>query len=490
MNCRPPGLSGRPAPLYDFLSHALVESDVAKVLIVIIDDNKGILEFLAEALGSEDVRIFSASDPEEGLDLVFREHPQIVLTDLMMPGLSGLQVLDRIIEFDPAIDVILMTAFWTTESAVEAIRKGASDYLEKPVRVSVLRERIGKLVDEARRRNQGDALERQLLETATFEGMVGSSAALWELSSRIRRVAPHYKTALITGETGTGKELAARALHNLSSVSNGRFVVLNCSAVVESLFESELFGHVRGAFTGADKDKMGLFEFADKGTIFLDEIGDMPIGTQAKLLRTLQNQEVLRVGSLTPRKIDVRVIAATNRDLRTAIADKQFREDLYYRLSMIEIRTPSLAERKEDLSLLTRHFVEKFSRQFRKDLRGLTRRAQIVFARHNWPGNIRELENAVGHGCMMAIGETIDLQDLPEYLWASAKKSTRLFEVPDDGNLTFEDHEKRLIADALEQAKGNQSEAARALRIGRDALRYKMKKHGLDSPQTGTAVAS
>jgi transcriptional regulator with PAS, ATPase and Fis domain len=235
---------------------------------------------------------------------------------------------------------------------------------------------------------------------------------------------------------------------------------------------------------------MGLFEFADKGTIFLDEIGDMPIGTQAKLLRTLQNQEVLRVGSLVPRQIDVRVIAATNRDLHAAIAEKGFREDLYYRLSMIEIRTPSLAERKEDLSLLIRHFIEKFSRQFRKELRGLTQRAHIVFARHNWPGNIRELENAVGHGCMMAIGETIDLQDLPEYLWVSARNATRLFDIPEDANLTFEDHEKRLIAEALEQAKGNQSEAARALRIGRDALRYKMKKHGLDTSPMGNAVAS
>jgi DNA-binding NtrC family response regulator len=463
---------------------------VAKVSIVLIDDNKGILEFLSEALAAEDVRILSAADPEDGLDLVFREHPQIVLTDLMMPGLNGLQVLERIIDFDPAIDVILMTAYWTTESAVEAIRKGAADYLEKPVRVAVLRERISKLVDEARRRNRGNVLERQLLESSSFEGMVGASPALWEMCSRIRRVAPHYRTALISGDTGTGKELAARALHNLSSVSNGRFVVLNCSAVVESLFESELFGHVRGSFTGAEKDKMGLFEFADKGTIFLDEIGDMPIGTQAKLLRTLQNQEVLRVGSLVPRKIDVRVIAATNRDLHTAIAEKQFREDLYYRLSMIEIRTPALMERKEDLSLLIRFFIEKFSREYKKEIRGLTQRAQIVFARHNWPGNIRELENAVGHGCMMALGETIDLQDLPEYLWASARNASRLFDIPEDANLTFEDHEKRLIAEALEHAKGNQSEAARALRIGRDALRYKMKKHGLDTSPMGSAVAS
>ena len=227
---------------------------------------------------------------------------------------------------------------------------------------------------------------------------------MWEMFSKIRRVAPHYRSVLITGETGAGKDLVARALHALSPVANGRFVVLNCSAVVETLFESELFGHVKGAFTGAAQDKVGLFEHANGGTLFLDEIGDMPLGTQAKLLRALQNQEVQRVGSLTARKVDVRVIAATNKDLRAAIADKLFREDLYYRLSMVEIRTPSLVERMEDLPLLERHFLEHFARQFGKSIKGFTHRAQILLARHNWPGNVRELENVIGHACMMVLG--------------------------------------------------------------------------------------
>ena len=460
----------------------------SSVSIVIIDDNPGSLELLSTALESEGVRIFTAQDPEEGIEMVFREHPQIVLTDLVMPGLSGLDVVERVVEFDPAIDVILMTAHYTSESAVEALRRGAADYLNKPVSIAALRERISRLVTEARRRQRTAALEGQLLEDAQFEGMVGRSAAMWEMFSRIRRVAPHFRTVLVTGETGTGKELAARALHNLSPVRSGHFVVLNCSAVVETLFESELFGHVRGSFTGAAQDKMGLFEFADKGTIFLDEIGDMPVGTQAKLLRTLQNQEVLRVGSLTPRKIDVRVIAATHRDLRSAIAEKQFREDLFYRLSMVEIHTPALRERKEDLPVLTKHLVDKYSRQFRKDIRGLTQRAQIVLARHDWPGNVRELENVLGHGCMMAMGDTVDVQDLPEYLRtfsrgggvARGMAAIAPVESAEDG--TFDDHEKRLIAEALERAHGNQSQAARALRIGRDALRYKMKRHGLDRP--------
>jgi transcriptional regulator with PAS, ATPase and Fis domain len=252
--------------------------------------------------------------------------------------------------------------------------------------------------------------------------------------------------------------------------------------VVETLFESELFGHVRGSFTGATQDKMGLFEYADRGTIFLDEIGDMPLGTQAKLLRTLQNQEVLRVGSLTPRRVDVHVIAATHRDLRAAIADKLFREDLYYRLSMVEVHVPALTDRQEDLPLLIRFFIERFSAQFRKEIRGLTQRAQIVLARHNWPGNVRELENVLGHACMMAQANTVDVQDLPEYLrFPSRHPQTAavaaVAAIPDSE--TFEEHEKHLIAEALSRANGNQSQAARALRIGRDALRYKMRKHGL-----------
>src|SRR5580704_7442286 len=401
-----------------------MSADPAKlnITLVIIDDNPGSLELLSTALAQEDLTIFTAQDPDEGIEIVYREHPQIVLTDLVMPGITGLEVLDRVVEFDPAIDVVLMTAHYSSESAEEAIRRGASDYLNKPVPIAVLRERIAKLIDEARRRKRLLAVDSGLRDEARFEGMIGKSAAMWEMFARIRRVAPHFRNILVTGQTGTGKELSARALHQLSPVSKGRFVVLNCSAVVETLFESELFGHVRGSFTGAAQDKMGLFEFADKGTIFLDEIGDMPLGTQAKLLRTLQNQEVLRVGSLTPRRIDARVIAATHRDLREAVSAKTFREDLFYRLSMVEIRVPALEERKEDVPLLTSFFLEKFSAQFGKEIRGITQRAQIILARHTWPGNIRELENVIGHAGMMVLGDMIDVVDLPDYLRYPARQ--------------------------------------------------------------------
>jgi len=450
------------------------------VTLVIIDDNVSSLEMLSTALARPGLRIMTADDPEQGLEIVFREHPQIVLTDLVMPGVSGLEVLERIVEFDPAIDVILMTAHYTSETAVEAIRKGASDYLNKPVSLSVLRERIGKLIEEAQLRQKVSGVDRETVERASFEGMIGRSPAMWEMFSRIRRIAPHFRTVLLTGQTGTGKDLAARALHALSPVSTGRFVVLNCSAVVETLFESELFGHVRGSFTGAAQDKMGLFEYADRGTIFLDEIGDMPLGTQAKLLRTLQNQEVLRVGSLTPRKVDVHVVAATHRDLRAYIADHKFREDLFYRLSMVEVHVPALSERKEDIPLLTKYFLDRFSSQFRKDIKGLTQRAQVAIARHNWPGNVRELENVLGHGAMMAMADTIDLQDLPDYLRSPQRSSVEGGDaLPHPDEDTFAEHEKRLITEALSKANGNQSQAARSLRLGRDALRYKMQKHGL-----------
>jgi DNA-binding NtrC family response regulator len=451
------------------------------VSLLIIDDNPGSLELLSSALSQPDLEILTASDPEEGVDLVHSRHPQIVLTDLVMPRMSGMEVLENIIALDPSIEVILMTAHYSTESAVEAIKKGAADYLNKPVSIAALRERIGKLVEAARKRQRALQLEDEILANAEFEGIIGRSPLMWEMFSKVRRVAAHYRALLITGETGTGKDLVAQALHRLSPAAQGRYVVLNCSAVVETLFESELFGHVRGSFTGATHDKAGLFEHAHGGTLFLDEIGDMPLSTQAKLLRVLQNQEVQRVGSLTARKVDVRVVAATNRDLRKAIEEKRFREDLYYRLSMVEIPVPRLAERKEDLPLLERHFVSKFASQYGKEIRGLTHRAQILLALHSWPGNVRELENVIGHACMMALGDTVDIQDLPAYLQTREHQveAVPVSAAPEPGVGTLEEQERLLIVRALQAASGNQSQAARILRIGRDALRYKLKKHNL-----------
>jgi len=465
-------------------------ADQPNVSLVVVDDNPGSLELLATALEQPGLDIWTAADPEEGLDLIFQKHPQIVLTDLVMPKMSGLDLLERVVGFDPAIEVLLMTAHYSTESAVEAIHKGASDYLNKPISVPALRERFRTMIEEVRRRQRAFELEEELRGSAQFERIIGNSPAMWELFSRIRRIAPHFRTVLITGPTGSGKELVSQALHRLSPASSGNLVVVNCSAVVETLFESELFGHVKGSFTGATHDKVGLVEHATGGTLFLDEIGDMPLGTQAKLLRTIQNQEVQRVGSLQARKVNVRVIAATHRDLRDMIREGKFREDLYYRLSMVEVRVPPLAERKEDLPLLARHFIDKFSKQFERTVRGMTQRASIALSRYDWPGNVRELENAIGHACMMVLSDTIDVGELPEYIRSPEYvQSKALQPASADGTMSapggesaasmLEDTERRLISDALAKASGNQSEAARLLRIGRDALRYKMKKYGL-----------
>ena len=378
------------------------------VTLVAIDDDQNSLDLAKAALKQEQLEIVTATDACAGLEIVLRRRPQIVLLDLIMPKLGGMELLERIVEAAPETDVILITGHYSTESAVEAIRKGASDYLEKPLSIGVLRQRVGKLVAEARQRQRAGQLDEELLSASQFEGIVGRSPLMLEVFARIRRAAPHFRTALVTGATGTGKELVATALHRLSAVGSGPLVVCNCSAIVETLFESELFGHVRGAFTGAAQDKAGFFEYASGGTLFLDEIGNMPPAAQAKLLRAVETREFQRVGSPAIRRADVRVVAATNRNLQDMMAKGQFREDLYYRISMVEIALPRLAERKEDLPLLQRYFIGRFAAQYNKTIRGVTPRAQIVLARNGWPGNVRELENVLGNACMMTQGEFVE----------------------------------------------------------------------------------
>ncbi len=455
----------------------------SEVSILIIDDNPEFLEQLSNALAQPGLEILITVNPQDGLRLFRHWRPQIVLTALVMEHMSGMEMLDRIMEIDAATDVILMTAYYSAESAVEAIKKGASDYLNKPVSLRTLNERIGKLLEKANERTRFLQLEDGLNPHSEFDGIVGRSLEMREIFSRIRRVAPHYRTALIVGETGTGKDLVARALHGRSPVASGRFVAVNCSAVVETLFESELFGHVQGSFTGATRDKAGFFEHAHRGTLFLDEIGDLPLATQAKLLRVLQNQEVQRVGALNLREVDVRVVAATNRDLRAAIAQRTFREDLYYRLSMVEIHVPRLANRKEDLPLLERHLVARSAAQYGKNIQGLTHRAQILLSQHSWPGNVRELENVLGHAGMMTASDMIDVQDLPLYLQAP-RGSPEHAEPPIPARPAdaLAMQERLLILRALEKAGGNQTLAANLLQIGRDRLRYKLKKHNLRAP--------
>jgi DNA-binding NtrC family response regulator len=430
--------------------------------VLVIDNNPSVLEDMRRELGGGSVRVLTTQDPLEGLDIVYREQPHLVVTALVMSRSSGIEILDRVVAFDPSIDVVLMTAYPSAETTVEAMRRGAVDYLPKPVSFDKLRARMDRLLNGAPYRRPPEI---------DFHGIVGQSALMQDVYTRIERIAPLYRTALISGETGTGKELIARAIHDLSPVRRANLVTVNCSAIVETLFESELFGHARGSFTGALQDKPGLFEYADKGTLFLDEIGDMPLPNQAKLLRVLQNREVLRVGSLQPHRIDVRIVAATNRDLRKAVQAGEFREDLYYRLAMVEIKTPPLVARHGDVPLLTQHFIEKFSAQFGKRIRGLTAGTKAALARHAWRGNVRELENAIGHACMLAAGDVIDLSDLPLSIGRPAAAN--------HGLTTLREQERHLITAALRQADGNQGKAASCLSIGRDALRYRMRQHGL-----------
>jgi DNA-binding NtrC family response regulator len=451
------------------------------VPLVAIDDDPRSLELIAAALKQLPLEIHTTTDPAEGLSLVLRRNAQIVLADLLMPKMSGMELLEKVLEASPEANVILITGHYSTDSAVEAIRKGASDYLTKPLAIPLLRERVGKLVEEARQRQVALELDGELLKAHQFEGIVGRSPAMLEVFIRIRRVAPHFRTALITGATGTGKELVAHALHARSPVAAARFAVCNCSAVVPTLFESELFGHMRGSFTGATQDKIGLFEYANGGTVFLDEIGDMPLETQAKLLRVLENREVQRVGSPAVRTVDVRVVAATNQDLRALIAQKRFREDLYYRLSMVEIALPALIERREDLPLLERHFIEQLSAQFGKTVRGLTPRAEQVLARYSWPGNVRELKSILGSACMMAQSEMIDVRDLPEHL------RTRAAQQPARGGedlLTLAEVERRHVLRVLESVDGNKARAAKILGINRATV-YRI----LEEPEADSAGA-
>ncbi|MFB3924112.1 MAG: sigma-54-dependent transcriptional regulator [Terriglobia bacterium] len=436
------------------------------VKLLAIDDDPLTLNFLRAALTSDGVEILTSTDPEEGLKLVFRQRPQIVLLDLMMPKLGGMEMLEKIITADPSIDVLLLTGDYSTDSAVQAVQKGACDYLTKPISVEKLRERVGRLIDECRPRQRLAQLELELLQTAQFEGIVGGSPLMLELFARIRRVAPHFRTVLVTGATGTGKELVARALHRLSPVNSGPFAVLNCAAVAETLFESELFGYVKGAFTGATQDKVGVFEYATGGVLLLDEIGDMPLATQTKLLRVIQNQEIQRVGSPATRPVDVRVIAATNRDLRNLALNGGFREDLFFRLSTVELRLPSLLERMEDLPLLEEYFLERFATQYNKPVAQLSRRAHGVLARYPWPGNVRELENAIGHACMMTQSNLIDIEDLPEHFQGAVPRSV----FPDHELISLEEAKRRHVNRVLERVNGSKVRAAEILGVSRSTV--------------------
>lgn len=411
--------------------------------------------------------MLEASDGEAALEMLQRRHMDLVLLDLHMPRVNGLAVLRGVRATGSSSQIALMSGGASVEDAVEAIKLGASEYFSKPLDMPRVRALMGAMRRQYLDRNSVLESDANLAERLEVCGMIGRSPAMRELFSMIHRLAPHARTVLITGETGTGKELVAKALHELGPRKLKKLVTVNCSAVVETLFESELFGHVRGAFTGATTDKAGVFEAANGGTVFLDEAGELPPGAQAKLLRTLENGELQRVGSVDTRKVDVRVIAATNRRLDVEIAAGRFRSDLYYRLNVVEIAVPPLRERAEDIPYLTAAFVKRFARDFGRPITGLTETAEERLARWPWPGNVRELRNVIERACLLCEGHLLTEADLARSLSErpSLAVAAAIDEEPAGPPPTAD-----AVRAALDSTGGNKSLAARRLGISRRAL--------------------
>jgi DNA-binding NtrC family response regulator len=468
---------------------------LVRPLLLVVDDDPAvprIIERVAAGIGFDVVTCRSGGEAMRALQ---RRPADLAMVDLRMPEVNGLDLLRQVRTSVPGCEVILMTAYAAVDSAVEAIKLGAREYLTKPFDFDRLRQVLTDIRMELERRAQVVALESQVARQVEFCGMLGRSAVMQEVFSLIQRLAPHAKVALITGETGTGKELAARAFHHAGPRRGKPFVTINCSAVVDTLFETELFGHVRGAFTGAVEAKPGLFEVAQGGTLFLDEIGELPFAVQAKLLRALECGEVQRVGSLHTRHVDVAVVAATNRDLRAEVAAGRFRGDLFYRLNVVEVPLPPLRDRREDIPYLTGAILRESAERMHKTLHGLTPAAERVLLGARWDGNVRELKNVIERACMLADGSLLSERELAGAFGPAAPlagrardpepASTRAPELP----APLDEMEREHIIEVLRQLNGNRTAAARVLGISRRALYRRLERHRLveGTPRTVTA---
>jgi two-component system, NtrC family, response regulator HydG len=447
--------------------------------VCVLDDEPDLVELTTEHLGKAGFPVSGTTNPEEALQTVRMGDCRVVLADLKMPQMDGFAFLERTLQYDPGMNVILVTGHYSVDSATEAIKRGAYDYLCKPIDYTRLEKTLDELAESFTRRSEIRNLEDRLVQSLEFQGIVGKSPAMIEVFESARKIARHYTNVLVTGPTGAGKELVARALHQLSPVATERFAVCNCSALVDTLLESQLFGHVRGSFTGATETRAGLFEYANGGAVFLDEIGETSAQMQSKLLRVIQNREIQRVGSPEVRKVDVRLIAATNRDLRAEVLAGRFREDLFYRISTIEIRVPGLAERPEDIPLLVQHFLKKYSQAYGKPLLGLSRRAQLVLLQHGWPGNVRELENVISSAAIGASADFIDVADLPAHLQKPRRRAGTSEE--NWRPLPLDEVRRIHIERVLEMCRGNRVRAARVLGIGRTSLYRFLKRTGSEA---------
>jgi len=448
--------------------------------ILIIEDEAKMRRLLELNLGDDGFKTLSAGDAETGLKLLGSEPVHLVLTDLKLPGMNGLEFLQAAKQQNPALPIVVMTAFGSVETAVEAMKAGASDYVLKPFSLAEMRMVVHKELDNSRLREENRSLREALGQKYSHPNIVAISPKMQEVLATVERVAQTNSTVLLGGESGVGKDLIARAIHEKSRRASGPFVKINSTAIPENLLESELFGYEKGAFTGATTSKPGKFELADKGTLFLDEIGDVPPATQVKLLRVLQEREFERLGGTRTIKVDVRLLAATNRDLRAALEDGTFREDLYYRLNVVPIDLPPLREHKEDIPGLANLFLARFAKDSGREekITGISPTAMQLLVGHYWPGNVRELQNVIERACALAAGSQLDVGDIQLDSPRNRNHAASDRFLPD--GMTLDQWEDEMIREALKRANGNKSQAARLLGLSRNALRYRLSKIGID----------
>jgi DNA-binding NtrC family response regulator len=449
--------------------------------LLALDDERGMLMLIERFAAPQGFEVVTDIDARAALSTIGQFSPDVALVDLRMPDVGGLEVLRSIRERQPECQVILMTAHAAVDSAIEAVKLGAMDYLSKPLDFGRLRQLLCSVREDIDRRAALLVSESDTARRLELCGMIGRSAVMQDLFALVRRLAPHARAALVTGETGAGKEGIARAIHQLGPRKHRKFVTINCSAIVDSLFESELFGHMRGAFTGATDQKAGLFESADGGTLFLDEIGELPLPVQAKLLRVLETGEVQRVGATQHKQVDVRIVAATNRDLRKAAEEGHFRADLYYRLNVVELHVPPLRDRREDIPYLVAAFIADFAVRFQKPIEGLTPAAERLLMGADWPGNVRELRNGIERACMLAEGRWLSERDITRCLPTSMRSSATTKATASSAvvGTDLRSRERDHILKVLEQEHGNKRSAAVQLGVSRRTLYRLLDRHGI-----------